>query len=154
MRLNKKLKAYTISEMIIVLILTSIVVGLAFSILDLVQNHMSTIQDNYARNSELNLLETSLWLDFNRYSYITYNSSKETLNFATELDSISYSFTDNLIIREQDTFNVIIQSKQFYFDGETTEWQDIDAIKLEVSKEFQNQFLFVYKSNDANTFMN
>ena len=154
MRLNKKIKAYTISEMIIVLILTSIVIGLAFSVLGLVQKHMSAIQDNYARNSELNLLETSLWLDFNRYSYITYNSSQETLNFATELDSISYSFTDNLIIREQDTFNVILQNKQLYFNGEFAEGQNIDAIKLEASKELRNQFLFVFKINDANTFMN
>ena len=154
MRLNKKLKAYTISEMIIVLILTSIVVGLAFSVLKMVQKHMIAIQYNYTRSNELKQLETALWLDFNRYSLVTTGSSEDTLNFSTELDSISYRFTDNSIIREQDTFNVVFQTKQFYFNGELADNKKLDAIKLETSMEFENQFLFIFKSNDANTFMN
>ncbi|WP_456442546.1 PulJ/GspJ family protein [Psychroserpens sp.] len=154
MKLNKKLKAYTLSEMIIVLILTSIVVGLAFSVLGLVQRHMSAIQVNYYRNQELNLLESSLWLDFNRYSDITYNSTQSELKFATELDTISYTFTEKLIIREQDTFALFFPNKQFYFKGEITQDKEIEAIKLEASKKFQNQSLFIFKSNDANTFMN
>jgi len=154
MKLNKKLKAYTLSEMIIVLILTSIVVGLAFSVLGLVQKHMNAIQKNYTRNSELNILETALWMDFNRYPIVTYYGLEDKLNFVSELDSINYKFTNKHIIREQDTFNVTVQSKEFYFNGVPTEKQKIDAIKLEASEEFQNQFLFVFKSNDANTFMN
>lgn len=154
MRLNKKLKAYTLSEMIIVLILTSIVVGLAFSVLGLVQKHMSAIQSNYSRNSELNLLRTTLWMDFNKYPNISYNSIEGRLSLLSELDSITYKFTNNLIIREQDTFNVSIQKKQFYFNGDVANNKRVDAIKLETSKEFQNQFLFVFKPNDAYTFMN
>lgn len=154
MRLNKKLKAYTLSEMIIVLILTSIVIGLAFSVLELVQKHMSAIQVNYNRNLELNSIETTLWLDFYKYPNIVYDSNENELNFSTELDSISYKFIDELIIREQDTFPLFFQNKLFYFNGELTQGQNIDAIKFEASEKFKNQLLFVYKYNDANTFMN
>ena len=44
MKLTSKIQAYTLSEMIVVLILTSIVVGMAFSVLTLVQKHMSGIR--------------------------------------------------------------------------------------------------------------
>ncbi|WP_323787688.1 PulJ/GspJ family protein [Psychroserpens sp.] len=154
MKLNKKIKAYTLSEMIIVLILTSIVVGLAFSVLGLVQKHMTAIQSNYGRNLELNRLESILWMDFNRYPNITYNSIQNELKFASEIDSIRYKFTDKHIIRKQDTFDLFFQNKQFYFNGELIQEQNIDAIKLEASEKFQYQSLFIFKSNDANTFMN
>jgi len=154
MKLNKKLKAYTLSEMIIVLILTSIVVGLAFSVLGLIQKHLLAIQENYNRSSELNTIQSTLWLDFNRYPNITYDSLENELKLSTELDSITYKFTEELIIKEKDTFPSLFQSKQFYFNGEKTDGPHIDAIKLMASEKFKNQSLFIFKTNDANTFMN
>jgi len=65
---TNKIQAFTLSEIIVVLILTTIIVGLAFSVLTLVQKHMRSIQSNFYNTTELKKLETSLWLDFNRYS--------------------------------------------------------------------------------------
>ncbi|TXE15323.1 hypothetical protein ES692_17205 [Psychroserpens burtonensis] len=140
--------------MIIVLILTSIVVGLAFSVLNLVQKQMFAIQENYNKSLELNKLETSLWLDFNRYSKISYNDIDDELKFSTEMDSVVYQFSNDLIIKERDTFSIQLQNKQMYFDGSPSNNGQIDAIKLETMKEFQNQKLFVYKFNDATLYMN
>lgn len=150
---NSKIKAFTLSEMIVVLILTSIVVGLAFSVLNLVQKHMISIQQNYANTSALNKLETSLWLDINRYSKVEYNNLENELKFATAIDSITYLFSDNHIIKGIDTFPIPVKQKQFYFDGEHIENGEIDAIKLETNKTFQNQQLFIFKKNDANLYM-
>src|SRR5690606_27882760 len=113
---NNKIRAFTISEIVVVLILTSIVVGLAFSILSLVQKHMSGIQNNFMNTTELNTLEQSLWLDFNRYSKIKYNDLEEALTFANELDSTSYQFHENYIVKEQDTFHIQLQSRTIYFN--------------------------------------
>jgi hypothetical protein len=140
--------------MIIVLILTSIVVGLAFSVLSLVQKQMFAIQENYSKNLELNKLETSLWLDFNRYSKITYNDIENELKLSTELDSIMYQFNEKNIVKGSDTFSIQINNKHLYFDGELSDNNLIDAIKLEASKDYQNQVLFVFKSNDATLYMN
>ncbi|MEM9650388.1 MAG: prepilin-type N-terminal cleavage/methylation domain-containing protein, partial [Bacteroidota bacterium] len=60
----KKLRAFTLSEMLVVLLLTVIVVGLAFSVLNLVQRQMSGIESNYARNTAFDQLKQSLWVDF------------------------------------------------------------------------------------------
>lgn len=154
MQTKHKIQAFTLSEMIVVIILTSIVVGMAFSVLSLVQKHMYSIQVNFKGNTELNKLEQSLWLDFNRYSNIKYDDVNEKLIFITEIDSTTYQFTREQIITDIDTFNIELQHKAFYFNGDKKGNGQIDAIKLETSKAFQNQKIFVFKQNDATTFVN
>jgi len=140
--------------MIIVLILTSIVVGLAFSVLTLVQKHLYGIQDNFNRNTELNKLEQSLWLDFNRYSEINYNALENELRFTNELDSITYKFKEHYIVKGLDSFPIELKSKSLFFGGEFVNKGKIDGLKLEASKTFRYQHLFVFKHNDATQFMN
>jgi hypothetical protein len=149
-----KIKAFTLSEMIVVLILTSIVVGLAFSVLTLVQKHMSSIQHNFINHTELNKLEQSLSLEFNRCSKIEYDALEDELKFKNEVDSITYQFHETYVVKEIDTFQIQLQSKTFFFVGDEVETGAIDAMKLETSKALQNQRLFIFKENDATLFMN
>ena len=154
MKFNKKIDAFTLSEMIVVMILTSIVVGLAFAILTIVQNHMKAIQKNLEFTTELNKLEQSLNLDFNRYSKIEFDETNQELSFSTEINKISYQFQENYIVKGADTLYIILSRKTFYFDGEQTSKGYIDAIKLETDKKTQNQHMFVFKQNDATLYMN
>lgn len=151
---NKKTAAFTLSEMIVVMILTTIVVGLAFSVLTLVQRHIGSIQNNYNHTTELNKLEQSLILDFNRFSTIEFDNLNEQLLFTNELESKTYKFEDQIIVKELDTFHIKLNNKTFYFDGNPIPNGTIDAIKIETTKEFQNKNLFVFKQNDATHFMN
>ncbi len=154
MKVNKKINAFTLSEMIVVLILTSIVAGLAFSVLILVQKHMHTIKNNFTQGTELNKLEQSLWIDFNRHAKIEFNEKTDKLMFSTEMGSIEYTFGDEFIVKDKDTFNIEINKKTLFFDGNGTNNGIIDAMKLETSKTFQNKHLFVFKQNDATQFIN
>ena len=154
MQNKSKIQAFTLSEMVVVLILTSIVVGLAFSVLNLVQKHMAGIQNNFNHAMELNKLEQSLWIDLNRYSKISYDAFNDTLKFTTEIDSVSYQFHETYIVKALDTFPLQLQSKTFFFDGNPMVSGTVDAIKLETSKTFQSQQLFVFKENDATPFIN
>lgn len=153
MKWNKKLKAFTLSEMIVVMILTSIVAGLAFSVLSLVQRHMKSIQNNFNGVTELNLLEQSLWLDFNRFPTISYDDIDNELLFFSELDSKIYSFHDTFIVKDRDTFYTPLEKKTIYMDGNAIKKGAVDAIKLQASKAFQKQHLFVFKINDAKLYM-
>ncbi|MEQ3663786.1 prepilin-type N-terminal cleavage/methylation domain-containing protein [Olleya sp.] len=154
MNQTSKIKAFTLSEMIIVLVLTSIVLGLAFSILNLVQKHMVFIEQNYKNNVVLNTLETSLWLDFNRYNDIKFDLLENELKFFTALDSVSYKFNKDFIVKQQDTFKITLENKELYFVTNQVQEGKVDAIKLVMKKKLQNQQLFVFKSNDASSFMN
>lgn len=149
---TNKIKAFTLSEMIIVLILTAIVVGLAFTVLGLVQKHMLSIQKNYNTQTEIKKLETSLWLDFNRFSKIEFDNIENTLKFKTEIDSVKYQFLDTKIVKDLDTFPIMLQQKMFFLNGKLAKQGQVDAIKIETQK--QKQVLFVFKQNDATLFMN
>lgn len=154
MKTNSKIQAFTLSEMVVVLILTSIVVGLAFSVLTLVQKHMTGIQTNFIQKTEFNKLEQSLSIDFNRYSDITYDALENEIRFTNAMDSINYQFHEQYIIKTLDTFYIPIQNKTFFLNGNNVEVGNIDAIKLETSKIMQNQHLFIFKENDATPFFN
>ena len=127
MKSNKKIMAFTLSEMIVVLILTSIVIGLAFSVLNLVQKQMSAIQDNYNKSLELNKLETALWLDFNRYSDIRFNELDNELSAILNVSSIlipcfipsypGWNYSENCLVTCIPTcFNPIFRKSNYIYE--------------------------------------
>jgi len=150
---NNKIKAFTLSEIIVVLILTSMVVALAFAVLSLVQKHMRSIEENLKEHTIINKLEVSLNLDFNRFSRIKYDDIEQELQFYNEIDTIQYQFNRDYIIKELDTFKIQLQNKKFYFEGEPKQNGNIDAVKLTVSNNNSNKFIFVFKQNDATSFI-
>lgn len=154
MQINKKVGGFTLSEVIIVLVLTSIVVGLAFSVLSLVQKEILGLKENYQKKLELNKLEALLWLDFNRYSEINYDINQNKLVFKNELDSIYYIFKERYIVKENDTFFISIKDKSFFYDGENLIQGQVDAIDILTKKSFQDKQIFVFKNNDATLYIN
>lgn len=155
MNRSQKIAAFTLNEMIVVLILASIVVGLAFTSLRLIQKQMLGIQPNYTHSLNLNTLEVSLWIDFNRYSNITFNALDKELKFANAIDSTLYTLTPEFIVSAKDTFNIKTTTIQFYFNGTLSDGKaQIDAIEIDTAKEFGDKTLFIFKKNSASTFMN
>jgi len=154
MQLTKKIKAFTLSEMLVVLLLTSIVGGIAFSVLNLVQKQLFLIQGNYKHKTVVRQLEQSLTIDFNTHQNIKYDLLASKLTCYSEIDSINYIFAPNYIVKGRDTFRVSIQKKQLFFTGGLIEEGRIDAIKIDSIIEQPNRKLFIFKYNDASTYMN
>ena len=150
----KKIEAFTLNEMVVVLLITTIVVGMAFSVLNLVQRQMAGIQDNYGNNTELNLLKQSLWIDFNRFNHIRYDEKLETLYLLNEIGTVTYRFEEDKVIKEQDTFDLEFNSRTFYFMNTQQTSGEIDAIELKSTEAYGGQQLFVFKKNSAVTYMN
>lgn len=144
-----RMKAFTLSEMIVVLLLTTIVVGLAFSVLGLVQRHMEAIRSNFNKNEEIQHLEQILWIDVNRYPNIRYSKVDNRLFFWSPLDTVTYDFTTDLIIRENDTLQIGISAKKFYRNTEEVSAGTIDAIELISDIRTLEQPIFVFRRNDA-----
>ena len=107
-KVTSKIKAFTLNEMLVVLLITAIIVGMAFSVLSLVQRQMHGIEGNYERNTELNLLRQSLWIDFNSFEGIWYESKTNELLFVNELKEVKYQLFEDFIIKDTDTFQVQI----------------------------------------------
>jgi competence protein ComGC len=149
-----KVKAFTLSEVIVVLILTSIVVGMAFSVLTLIKKQMLFIENNYAKNSIVNQLEYQLWLDFNNYHNISFDQNSNELQLKTAIDSLVYEFNEKTIIKDNDTLRLDLRNVNFYYKGNLVSDGHIDAIKLGLSKEDKSKNIFVFKYNDATHYIN
>ena len=149
-----KIKAFTLSELIIVILITIIVAGIAFSVLQLVQKQMYGIQTNFKHATSVTLLEQSLYIDAHRSNHIQYDDLEKTLHFISEIDTVSYRFDTTSVQKETDTFNITVADTKFYFEGVETTSEKIDAFKLTAAKEFKNAAIFIYKRNTANTYMN
>lgn len=148
-----KVAAYTLNEMLIVIIISSIIASLAFTILNLVSRNMWAIQENLKVNTEFSQLEESLWIDMNRYQNVSFLDSENQILFNSEMDSLVYHFNTDYITKGRDTFHLKIENKLFYFNGNEITKGNIDALKLQLPKQYRRQQLFIFKRNDAIQFM-
>ena len=140
--------------MMVVLVITLIVVGLAFSILNLVQRQMGGIAHNYEKRTSTNLLRQALWIDFNTYSDISFDAQSQILNCSNALGAVQYLFQEARIIREKDTFDFEVNTKNFYFDGQEFPSGNLDALRLIIGPKGATKTVFVYKENAAAKYLN
>lgn len=149
---NKKIRSFTIAEMLVVMILTVIVISIAILVLNLVQKEIKGIQLNYKNSSEVKILEQALWNDFNKGTVVTGAKTNQLLCI-TPLDTVFYKFNTNYVVRNNDTIKVKLIENEYYLDTEKS-ITDVDAIGLKFSKEFQNKQLFIYKIKTSSYYMN
>jgi len=151
--MKTKVRAFTLNEMVIVMIISAVVIGLAFTVLSLVQRHMWSIQQNFNLNTEFNRIEQALWIDTNNYNSIVYNDIENELKFTTEIDSTIYKIQPEYVLRGKDTFDIAIAFKAFFFNGNAVNKGTVDAFHLQLPERFKDQSVFIYKHNDATQFI-
>lgn len=153
MKLLRKIPAFTLTEMLVVLAISTIVVGLALSIISLFGKNVQLIQNNYSNSTRLNLFENQITLDFNQFHTIIYDPNDNSILLKTPLDSISYTFNENYIIRDLDTILNKKNTRTMYLLGDKIHEGRIDALKVELGEDKVSTFIFIYKENDANHYL-
>ncbi len=151
-RFRKKVQAFTLSEMLVVLLITLIVVGLAFTVLNLVQKQMGSLRNGFEDASERTRFKQVLWKDFRTYSRVYYQESANQLICENPKETIIYQFQEKLVIRAMDSFAVDVKSKTGYFLGASIVSGELDALQLEMNDPGKSSFL-VYKTNTAESYM-
>lgn len=149
---SAKVKSFTLSELLVVMIITVIVIGIAFSVLSLVQSHIRGIEKNFSKTTELNLLEQQLWQDFNLHNSIYYSDTK--LVMMSDIDTVNYAFTDDYTLRNKDTIPLKLIVAQSFYLGQIVKSGTIDAISISGSQEIPDYSIFVSSQHDAAHFMN
>lgn len=147
--MNKKIKSFTLSEMLVVLIITSIVVGIAFSVLNLVRRQVAKLQSETDKNIQYDVLKNRITFDFHKFNDICVLDNNQVL-LKNEIDSSFYEFKDNLLIVKQDTLVKNLKEVKFWRNKKEVNEGKIDAVNL-VLEEKKDVFrsVFVYKNNDA-----
>lgn len=149
-----KIKSFTLSELLIVMIITAIVVGMAFSVLRLVQKQIHAIQTNFDKTSTLALFEQKLWQDFNEPHTITANKQNQFVAMLSETDTVTYSFQEHYTLRNKDTIPLKLTLQKLLFNGKEVQNGDIDAIQISAATTLPDYEIFVSKKNDITFFMN
>jgi len=146
--LTTKLKGFTLSEIIIVLILSSLVVGLGFSVLRIVHKQVSRFNAYNDTKLKLATTETKLNILFHQSQSIYYK--EDELYFIKQTDTIKTTFEGNFLQIETDSIDLTPKTIIPYFEGNVTKEGNIDAIELEFELD-KNRFstLFIYKTNDT-----
>ena len=134
--------------MMVVLVLSAIVAGLAFTILNIVQKNMSLIETNYEYQSQLQSLEVALTIDFNSYSEVQWDSNNKSLIFKSPINERSYQFYKDSIKTDINSFIVTTKNINLFLKGESATSGIIDAVKLTFQKTTSMHRIFIYKHND------
>lgn len=152
--MKNKIKSFTLAELLVVMIITAIVVGMAFLVLQMVHKQVYKINQNFKKYTDLALFEQKLWQDFNEYSELQFNKSKYTLEMNTEIDSVVYYFDEDYVLRNKDTIKLKVEIDRILFAGAEINEGQFDAVSLSAEKEFPNYRIFISKKNDATLLMN
>ena len=151
---QKKLSAFTIAELLVVLVISAIAIGIAMLVLNLVQTQVRTISSNYNKQTEMRILEKTLWRDLNTHR-LFYDPVKQQLECISEKDTIIYSFTANYTTRNTDTLKVPVYKTIPYIEGTVaTTATQIDAIELQLKKEQTQKKIFISTTKDAAFYIN
>ena len=150
---TKKIKAFTLAEILVAMAITTIVVGLTFMVLSLFTKNLHSIEDNYSRNTTIDLLEQQLTVDFNRYSEKKYFETREELTLKTPLDSVTYIFSQDFLVRNSDTLYKGGLVKTLFIKGKKINEGTIDAIKIGIEQPRDTLYLFIVSKGDAKTIM-
>lgn len=151
MKRTGRIEAFTLTELLVVLVISAIVIGLAFSVLDLVQNNFRAIKENYANSTELQHLKQQMVIDFNRFHEVQYDPVLQEMRMKNEIDSVKYKHWDSFLIRNLDTLPVAVDQMAFFFLGNQISGGKVDAVKMILSKTSGN-YIFIYKKNSAKTY--
>jgi type II secretory pathway pseudopilin PulG len=145
-----KIKAFTLTETLVALVLMVIIVGLASSIISITSSSLKMIKENESIYGDYEQMELILALDFSKHREFYYKDS--TITIKNKIDSIQYVVTKNFnkderfLIRNKDTllrdkFNV-----NLYLHGNLVNQGVFDAMGI-VSKDFQQE-IFISKPKD------
>ncbi len=153
MKLNKKLHAFTLSEMMVVLVLSTIVISIAMVVLNLIQKQIAVVRNQFEQNTHIQQLETALWRDLNSGN-VLFDDKRDELVIYSFKDTVKYHFNDNYTLRNNDTIRAEVLEYQMFSDGYKIKGNKVDAISLRINKSGQQRNLFVFKPNAADYYMN
>ena len=150
---HKRVKGFTLSEMLVVMFITVVVVGLAFSILRLVEGQMMESRKRYVLKTEVNLLRQVITKDLNSISRAYVSPDGQEALLFNEIEEFKYEFNKEYILRNRDTFKINLKKKLFFFGGvQLTNPREFDAFEL-VLDDKVGTTLFFAKKNAAESYL-
>lgn len=146
---SHKIPGYTLSEVLVVLVITAIVVGIAFSVLRLVVFQLHKIETAYTDRTEVAMFKQHLYTEVERAQRLFWNDTELILELESKTGSIIYEMGETVIIRDYDTITFGSIDYKGYLVGKEVTSGPIDAFKFTIKLRGQQVPIFIEKSVDV-----
>ncbi len=148
-----KLKAFTLMELTVTMIISSIVIASAGTAINMVTSQYGTFQRKNDRLHDLNQFNSLLYKDFLRYEHIEYNSADLELKL-TNSDGIGivYNWEEERVIRNHmnlviDTFPLIMTEPEIV-QNELGQLSELHSVITYRKHEFPLMYRKVYAPSE------
>ncbi|MBE9585983.1 hypothetical protein IM792_16130 [Mucilaginibacter sp. JRF] len=114
-----KLLAYTILEMVIAMLITAIVIGMAWSVFSIVMRAFGAFEKKHEHTEELVRLNTLLNRDFHKADIILRDSGG--IRLLTDSATVRYELDSSFVLRHSriiDTFNITLTEPIYTLEGQ------------------------------------
>lgn len=149
-----KVSSFTLSELLVVMAVSGILVTGAFYALNSVQKQVENLQKMFELEQKIYVLERQFFKEFQSKS-IYYNTDDNTLRIEDpNHKNVEYKFRSGYLLRNADTLGIQMKVNAVYEKGNIKKEGVIDAIDLQVEGVYNPNRLFISKRNDAAFYMN
>lgn len=150
MKNKDKIPAFTLSEVLIVLVITSIVVGIAFAVLHLVTKQFNTMSNRYDERIQTQKLKQQIAVDLDSGQSIILKDDEEKLQIINDDNlNANYEWAGDYLIRNKDTLSKTLKTIRFYYLGTEVTAGQVDGIELELKSFGRSLRLFTSKKVDS-----
>lgn len=157
-KLQSKIKAFSIIETVVSLIITSIIVSIVFVLFNIVEQNLINIKETSSFSSDINRLNFAINKDNYENELLIENDRSFTFIHYNKNDSVSYLFHEDFIIRKKknfiDTMHVCIKNINYKIIKSKNNKYQFSKINLEIKDSIKTYELNYYKRLFPNTLSN
>ena len=128
---NRKTNAFTLSELLLGLLMAVLVVGSAFYALRYIRKQTTIWTAAVDNQTKITTLEARVWEDIYQRARAWGDQKAGLLSFYTALDTVSYQFTGSAITRNGQSLARLHHRVVFYYQGTITPLGPVDAVALQ-----------------------
>jgi len=145
-----KIKGFTLREMLVGIIVSTIAIVMAFTIYTHLSNMYFKMDGGFVQTNKRSILQQRLSLDFNTHAISYLSKDGIDVQLISPLDTVVYRFDDSAILRNTDTLMKDITFKsQYFYQGEAQTNGSIDALKVIFSNKGIDQAVFAFRERSS-----
>jgi prepilin-type N-terminal cleavage/methylation domain-containing protein len=158
MYLNRiRVASFSMIEMLVVLVLSSMVVGIVYSAYYTVSKYQLELTRKYTRHGDLAVVYFTLKRDFDRSARVENIKGENALRFsAPHGEKVEYYFSQEAVVRKQamrvDTFQCTSGKPRFLLEGREVRQDEVslvDEIQMDINSLPDQTALMLHKHYDA-----
>lgn len=150
---NRKIKAYSLTELLIAMVIIVLVMGFAFFTLNYLQQKVRVYSNHLLAKLAYTTTERVIWQDIHQHSLAIVDQQQKQFLFSTPVETISYSFTEGSLSRNGQQLLETFYSLNFYFKGHEVKNGRFDAIEIELTPTMDKpSYLFFFLPQSASLY--